>query len=87
MGGRDGPKVIGAGLSRRAWLEKGTLFVIIIAFIVIFSIASGGKYASPLNLMNILIAASLTGIVSIVRVLNSQSTSQAEVMRYMMAKD
>ena len=65
MGGKDGPKVIGAGLSRRAWLEKGTLFVIIIVFIIIFSIASGGKYASPLNLMNILIAASLTGIVSI----------------------
>ncbi|MDR2019622.1 MAG: ABC transporter permease [Treponema sp.] len=65
MGGRDRPKVIGAGLSRRAWVEKGTLFVIIIVFVIIFSIASGGKYASPLNLMNILVAASLTGIVSI----------------------
>jgi ribose/xylose/arabinose/galactoside ABC-type transport system permease subunit len=52
-------------LSKRAVLEKGTLFIIIILFIIIFSIATGGKYASSLNLMNILIAASLTGIVSI----------------------
>jgi ribose/xylose/arabinose/galactoside ABC-type transport system permease subunit len=52
-------------LNKRPWLEKGTLFIIIIVFVIVFSIASGGKYASPLNLVNILIAASLTGIVSI----------------------
>jgi ribose transport system permease protein len=51
--------------NNRAWLERGTLFVIIILFVIIFSVASGGKYASPLNLTNILVAASLTGIVSI----------------------
>jgi ribose/xylose/arabinose/galactoside ABC-type transport system permease subunit len=55
----------GLGLNKRAWLEKGTLFIIIIAFVIIFSIASGGKYANPLNLINIIVAASLTGIVSI----------------------
>jgi ribose/xylose/arabinose/galactoside ABC-type transport system permease subunit len=57
----------GAGfrLNKRAWLEKGTLFIIIIAFVIVFSIASGGKYATPLNLINIIVAASLTGIVSI----------------------
>jgi ribose/xylose/arabinose/galactoside ABC-type transport system permease subunit len=59
------PKKFSAILNNRAWLEKGTLFVVIVLFVIIFSIASGGKYASPLNLMNILIAASLTGIVSI----------------------
>jgi ribose/xylose/arabinose/galactoside ABC-type transport system permease subunit len=59
------PKKCSAVLNNRAWLEKGTLFVVIVLFVIIFSIASGGKYASPLNLMNILIAASLTGIVSI----------------------
>jgi ribose/xylose/arabinose/galactoside ABC-type transport system permease subunit len=55
----------GFGLNKRAWLEKGTLFIIIIAFVIVFSIASGGKYATPLNLINIIVAASLTGIVSI----------------------
>jgi ribose transport system permease protein len=59
------PKKLNAILNNRAWLEKGTLFVVIILFVIIFSITSGGKYASPLNLMNILVAASLTGIVSI----------------------
>ncbi|MDR2434800.1 MAG: ABC transporter permease [Treponema sp.] len=56
---------VGFGLNKRAWLEKGTLFIIIIAFVIVFSIASGGKYATPLNLINIIVAASLTGIVSI----------------------
>jgi ribose/xylose/arabinose/galactoside ABC-type transport system permease subunit len=57
--GRSGP------LNNRAVVEKGTLIIIMIVFIIIFSIASGGKYASLLNLTNIIIAASLTGIVSI----------------------
>ncbi|MDR2766795.1 MAG: ABC transporter permease [Treponema sp.] len=51
--------------SNRTLLEKGTLFIAIVVFIVIFAIASGGKYASPINLMNILVAASVTGIVAI----------------------
>jgi ribose/xylose/arabinose/galactoside ABC-type transport system permease subunit len=65
MNGKGDSKINSAGLSKRALLEKGTLFAAIIVFIVIFSITSGGKYASPLNLLNILVAASLTGIVAI----------------------
>jgi ribose/xylose/arabinose/galactoside ABC-type transport system permease subunit len=65
MRGLGKSKTAIGGLNKRAWLEKGTLFIIIVVFVIAFSIASGGKYASPLNLMNILIAASLTGIVSI----------------------
>jgi ribose transport system permease protein len=61
MGSIAKSKIVG----NRAWLEKGTLFFIMIIFVAVFSVASGGKYASPLNLTNILVAASLTGIVSI----------------------
>lgn len=61
MNGKTGTKI----LNNRAVVEKGTLIIIMIIFIVGFSIASGGKYASLLNLVNIIIAASLTGIVAI----------------------
>lgn len=61
MSGKGRP----AFFNNRTVLEKGTLIIIMIVFIIIFSIASGGKYASLLNLTNIVIAASLTGIVSI----------------------
>jgi ribose/xylose/arabinose/galactoside ABC-type transport system permease subunit len=61
MNGKTGAKI----LNNRAIVEKGTLIIIMIIFIIGFSIASGGKYASLLNLVNIIIAASLTGIVAI----------------------
>jgi ribose transport system permease protein len=52
-------------LQNRTWVEKGTLFIAMVIFIVIFSVASGGKYASPANLLNVLIAAAPTGIVAV----------------------
>jgi ribose transport system permease protein len=61
MRGRVGPALFGS----RTFVEKGTLIIIMIVFVIVFSIASEGKYASIANLSNIIIAATLTGIVSI----------------------